>query len=260
MPAVLLIAAVFLIVSCKSKESPAAGLSAGPMQSDIRQCVKRQCLGEGECANFTISYLKFSGGDSAGTAAITESFRSFILSMVGGDSNIPFEAALDSAGTRFCAQYLQAKKDDPEMAFGYLFDLSSALLVNNPKIVTLEMSGSSFSGEAHPNSFATLVTYDMQNKGQVLPVTALVSDTTAILPMLEKAYKLSKGMTESGDISELLYPELTHLPLPANVAVVPEGIRFYYNDYEVASHAVGPADLVLSWAELGSLADQKKWF
>lgn len=258
--AALLSAAVLPFISCKLKETPAAKPSASPIQSETRQCMKRYCASDEHCANFSIYFPQFIGGDSATTNAVTESYRSFILSTVGGNPNLPFEVALDSAGIYFCNEFAQVIKENPEMPLGYDFTLVSNVLVNNPKIITLEMSGNSYTGGAHPNSFATLVTYDLQNKGTVLPVTAFVNDTTAVLPLLEKAYKQSKGMTETGKIAELLYPELTQLPLPRNIGIVPEGIRFYYSDYEVAPHAVGPADIILSWGQLGGLADQKKWF
>jgi hypothetical protein len=100
----------------------------------------------------------------------------------------------------------------------------------------------------------------MKNKGRVVPVTAMVSDTALVLPLIEKAYKKSKGLAETDPLTDMVYPELKRLPLPQNICVVQDGIRFYYNDYEVAPHAVGPADVVLTWEQLGSLADKKKWF
>ena len=47
--------------------------------------------------------------------------------------------------------------------------------------------------------------------------------------------------------------------MPANVGVVAEGIRFFYNAYEVAPYAVGAGDVLLTWDQLGALADKGKW-
>jgi hypothetical protein len=47
--------------------------------------------------------------------------------------------------------------------------------------------------------------------------------------------------------------------MPMQWCVVPEGVRFIYNPYEIAAYALGQTDITLTWAQLGSLADQKKW-
>jgi len=41
--------------------------------------------------------------------------------------------------------------------------------------------------------------------------------------------------------------------------VLPEGVRFIYNPYEVAAYAFGQTDILLTWAQLGTLADKSKW-
>jgi hypothetical protein len=245
--------------ACKPKETPVV-VQTLPAQSEMRQCHKQRCVQNNRCANYSVMFPQFSGGDPVAMKAISEMVHGFILSYVGGNNNLPFEVALDSAGIQFCEQFLQDQKENPGMELGYDLNLTSNLLVNNPKIMTVELACNNYTGGAHPTTTSNLATFDIQNKGKVVPVTAMITDTTAVLPMLEKAYKASKGMSESGNIGDLLYSPASKLTLPQNVCVIKEGIRFFYNEYEVAPYAVGSSDVTLTWEQLGALADRKKWF
>jgi hypothetical protein len=49
------------------------------------------------------------------------------------------------------------------------------------------------------------------------------------------------------------------LALPSNVCIIKEGVRFVYNPYEIMAYAYGMSDVVITWEELGKLADRAKW-
>jgi hypothetical protein len=259
LPAGLLGLAVLFQVSCTNESKKPETPANNSLKWDIRQASKKACVNDVQCANFQVYFPVFNGGDSLATQAISSAVQSLILSTVGGNAALPFEAALDSAGAVFCQQFVDFKRENPENELGYDLSVVTNVLLGNAKILSVEMSGSSYAGGAHPNSFATLVTFDLSRKGQPLLATEIISDTIALLPQLELAYKTSKGMDASGDITELLLQGVTKLPMPLNVCIVPEGVRFYYGDYEVAPHAIGPADLLLTWEQLGPLADKNKW-
>jgi hypothetical protein len=185
--------------------------------------------------------------------------QDYILSAVGGDAKFAFDVALDSAYTRFEEMYEQDRKDVPEIAMGYSTQISCAVSYSNKKVVTVQMEGYSFTGGAHGNPFGSITSYDCSQGGKPLEIKDFVQDTNAVRPLLEVAYKLSKGLKATDALTDVTYSEMTQLPMPANVGVAAEGIRFYYNAYEVAPYAVGPADIVLPWETLGTLADRKKW-
>jgi hypothetical protein len=44
-----------------------------------------------------------------------------------------------------------------------------------------------------------------------------------------------------------------------HAGIVREGIRFLYNPYDVASWAVGRTDVLLTWEQLGALAERTRW-
>ena len=244
------------IVSCKSKETS----TVAPLKADTAAFNKKFCIGDTLCATFSVTVPQLSGGNPAISTSINHSVQSFILSTVGANESLAFPVAMDSAATQFVNEFKQTRAENPDMIpMGYTMEIKGSSLLLNSKVATMHLDGYSFMGGAHPNPFTTIVSYNLVDSGKVLTVSALVSDTNAVRPLLEAGYKEAKGMKPEESIRDLLYPELEKLPMPANVAVLPQGLIFYYNAYEVAAYAVGPTEIVLTWEQLGGLADRKKW-
>ncbi len=250
---------VLVFLSCKP-QTPAPEKPV-PLKAENRQVSQKHCIGNDseQCATFTISYPVFSGGDSTVAKALNKSVEGYLLSVLGGNGDVPFTQALDSAGIVFIQSYKSDQAENPGRPGGYTTEITNKIPLLNPKVVTIEMDGYSFMGGAHPNPFALLVSYELAKGAKPLAVTDLVSDTNAVRPILEKAYKLTKGLKETDPLNDVVYSETKQLPMPANVGVTAEGIRFYYNAYEVAPYAVGVGDVLLTWEQLGTLADKAKW-
>lgn len=257
-----LAAAALFLSACKSKDSnasPAAAPSADTLRYEMRNFVKHHCVNDDQCADFNVIYPDLTGADSnPAAAAIKKAVSDRLVAGLGGNRNLSFELALDSAATAFINDFIQLKRDVPEQEMGQTMQVTGGVLVNNPKIATIRLDFNSFTGGAHPNSASAVMSFE-RTTGKELRATDMLSDTTALLPLLEKAYKEAKGLKASDHIGQLLLSEKDKLTLPVNIAVVPQGILFAYSDYEVSPHAVGPADIVLTWEQLGTLADRKKW-
>jgi len=258
LPALAAFCAIALMF-CKPKDN--VPQTATPMKAESSQFSKRHCANEskGQCAEFNIAYPVFSGGDTAVASALNKSVQNYLLSAVGGNGQSNFAQALDTAGQQFVQTYLDALQDNPDWIMGYSTEITDTVSFMNAKVVTIQLDGYSFTGGAHPNPFGLLVSYDLTKGAKPLEITDLVSDTNAVRPALEKAYKISKGLKETDPLGDMVYSELKQLTMPANVGIATEGIRFFYNAYEVAPYAVGATDILLTWEELGSLADRKKW-
>ncbi|MCC7465824.1 MAG: DUF3298 and DUF4163 domain-containing protein [Saprospiraceae bacterium] len=255
----LLICSLLLCFSCSTKEKPAEAKALLKTESSLFS--KRYCEDEakGICANFEVSYPIFSGGDSSVTTALNKSLQEFVVSAVGGNGQLPFALALDSASMQFFELFKMDVKERPEIAMEYATEIKDSIPFLNSKVATVQMDGYSYTGGAHPNPFTMLVSYDLTLGAKPLEVTDLVTDTNAVKPILEKAYKLSKGLKETDPLTEVVYQEIQQIPLSAQVALVSNGVVFFYNAYEIAPYAVGPSAVLLTWEQLGALADRKKW-
>lgn len=255
----LTVYSVIALISCKSKEKTPD--KPAKLQSENRQSVQKHCLDKAneQCAEFNITYPVFTGGDSTTTQALNQSVEGYLRSVVGGNPDLQFKQTLDSAGQAFIQMFLDDRKENPDMIAGYATEITHKVTLLNDKVVTLDMDGYSFTGGAHPNPFSMIVSFDLSKKGKPLEITDLVSDTNAVRPILEKAYKVSKGLKETDPLTDVAFEEIKQMPMPGNIGVSAEGIRFFYNVYEIAAYAVGEGDVLLTWEQLGPLADRKKW-
>lgn len=258
----ILLAPVFLLLSCENKTATigaAQSGAGGPLKSEFRSFVKRHCVNDEQCADYTIHYPTITEGDSALVSAVNKAICDRLIGGLGGNYHLPFEVALDSAGVKFIDDFIRMKREIPENTMNQMIQVTGSLLLNNEKVTTVKLDFYSFTGGAHPNISSGVMSFDLFKQARQLTPVEIFPDPNAVMPMLEKAYKENKGLKESDDVSTLLLDGLKKLPLPANVGIVPEGILFAYNDYEVAPHAVGPADIILTWEQLGGLADKKRW-
>lgn len=249
---------LLLLVACTSNNRSDAK-AMEPMKSETKTFNKKFCLTEDKCATFNVKLPEIIGGDSAVVQNVNHSVQGFILSTVGANISLPFPEAMDTAAAQFVSMFKQSMDENPDIPMGYSMEINGNTLLLNKKVATVHLDGYSFTGGAHPNPFTTIVSYDLIDGGKALDINELVSDTNAVRSMLEIGYKEAKGMKSEDNIRDLLYPEMDQLPMPANTAILPQGIIFYYNAYEVAPYAVGPTEVILSWEQLGELSDKTKW-
>ena len=232
------------------------------VQVEIRPMIKRHCVNDDQCAQFQIYFPQFTGGDSTTMLQVSSTVQGYIMSMVGAITSLPFEVALDSAGAVYCNRFLNEKRKNLNMMDSYVMNLSSSVLVNNSKTITVEMTMVNSVGHQPSQITSIRSTFALQERGRLMRLKDLVSpaDSTLITNLLEKAYKQSKGKPESARIGDLLFGGMTKLPISERVCVIPEGIRFFYPKGDVAPDQFGDADLVLTWDQLGKAADKKRWF
>ncbi|MEZ4965589.1 MAG: DUF4163 domain-containing protein [Saprospiraceae bacterium] len=252
--------AVFYL-SCHSKQGNTnanAAPAADTLRYEMRSFVKHYCVNDEQCADFNIIYPDIVIKDSSAAEWIRQALQERILAGVGAESGPSLVTSLDSAAARFIDEFVQLKRDFPQQEAGHTMQMTGSVLFNTPKAVTFRLDFNWYTGGAHPNAAVAIISFD-RGTGRELPITALLTDTNAVRPMLEAAYKKDKGLDPTDDITQLLYPGLEHLPMPVNAGIVPEGIIFAYSDYEVAPHAVGPMETILSWEQLEALADRQRW-
>jgi len=255
-----LFAAVTFFPGCeekKPKPTPSPLVSVNMVEKKSRKCVS-----DSVCAEVSLRYPILTGGDNTSAVnAINDSLQKMALAGIVANPNLTIEQAFDSAQVNLFALLQEQMKQAPDWGAGFFKSLETKSLLNTPKFVSFGMNASGFEGGAHPYYFGALASYDL-NTGKSVELIDAVRDTSALRPMLEKGFLDAKKQSPADDtlkLSDLLFPEIGRLPVSANFCLVPEGIRFFYNPYEVASWAVGPTEITLTWEQLGSLADRKKW-
>jgi hypothetical protein len=86
----------------------------------------------------------------------------------------------------------------------------------------------------------------------------LIKDRTKLNKRVEQKFREINEIGPHDNLNEKGFFWDGKFQLPANIGLVPEGVQFFYNSYEIAAYAVGPTEFVLTWEELGDLLDLSK--
>jgi hypothetical protein len=231
--------------------------------TDTAIAVER-CVTPASCASVRLRLPRLrvaagvASGDSAALAQVLAALEDSIRTLAGVPAGRAPAAHVDAVATRLHRDLRAHLRQSPDWGGGYLREVTARVVWASAQVLTVEVEETGFTGGAHGQYEAALRSYDVRT-GAVIPVTAVVADTAALVPLLEAGFARAKA--DSGGapppLAELLYPEVKRLPVPVNAGLVETGVRFLYNPYDVASWAVGRTDVLLTWAQLG--VDPRRW-
>jgi len=260
--ATVLCAGAFL--ACQQTSTPPVP-NAASVTVTMTKVRKEKCIRDSVCATLDLSYPVLTGGANAATTkSINDSILAFVYLATEADPAWPQPEVFDSAAQKMFVMLQEdaAIRGTDGIQMSFSNELKSKVVWQTNKYLSLEMDTWSFSGGAHGMYGTLLETFDL-NTGKPLLLTDIVKDTTALRPLLEKGFVEAKKVDAPDmakmTLADFLLSEFKQLPMPVIYCIVPEGLRFVYNPYEVAPYAVGQTDILLTWAQLGGLADKGKW-
>lgn len=266
---VLLSSAFMVLSSCQSeqksdkKEVKTPVFSFKKTQQQFKKA-SEGCQGDSsECASIEIDYTQFQENTPA-FQRINDSILYYVKTTLSlEDSKISPLVSLEDLGNRFIQDYneytaeakIRAEEDnsDPWIT---PWDIETTVQVNyeSPQAVSLTMSNYAYTGGAHPNSNVTLLTYSSIT-GKPIKIKDLIKNRTKFNKLAEQKFRETNEIAPQDNLNDKGFFWDGKFQLPANIGLVPEGLYFFYNSYEIAAYAVGPTDFVLTWEELGDLVD-----
>lgn len=134
-------------------------------------------------------------------------------------------------------------------------EISSDVIYQSPKFISLATSIYSFTGGAHPNSYLVYKTYDLQTGSRVTMNDLLIEGFEEKLnPAAEIEFRMNHEILPSSKLSDAGYFfEEDKFVLNDNFAVMDGSLLFYFNPYEIASYAQGPDELQINLSDYKSL-------
>lgn len=156
--------------------------------------------------------------------------------------------SLNAAMAGLEREFMILVKNEPQYANGWFTEVDIKPEVVNDYLV-LKSTVSSFLGGAHPNSYLKLDVYSLNTYNKI-DWTEMVTDTTGFKSLAEAKFIQAKGLKAGCDYAaEGYWFTDNKFELPDNFAVTKDGLYFYYNTYEIASHANGPTELLVTFKE-----------
>ncbi|TLV01261.1 DUF3298 and DUF4163 domain-containing protein [Dyadobacter luticola] len=175
-------------------------------------------------------------------------------------ANPAAKTSLKGAYQVFEKNYLDFKKSAPDAPGCWQVELKGDTVMVTNKVLFYQIDNYAFTGGAHPNSFLSYHAFDTTT-GDETPMSKFVSDSTALLKLVEKKFREIEKLTPGANLEDAGYFLLNHqFFLPANYVFTREGILFNYNPYEIAAYVRGHINFVIPYSELKGIVKQESVF
>lgn len=123
-----------------------------------------------------------------------------------------------------------------------------------PGLLTFSIQQSAYTGGAHPNTQLVYLVLDPGTAEQVGLDSVLVPGARPrLVALVERVFRNARGMAADSSFADAGFWFKDRFELTPNWALMPNGLRFYYNAYEVAPFALGPTTADVPWSELGDI-------
>jgi hypothetical protein len=184
---------------------------------------------------------------------LVDSVRSFVGGFVLASiaEGKPVRSFEELAG-ELAKGYMELRKEFPEYRQDWYFQRRVEVTADTCGLVSLKGTEDSYLGGAHPNQAVRLVTILASSGGVVRLADCLVPGSDVRLrEIVEGEFRKARRLTPDEDLEAAgFWFRDGKFSLPANFAVEPAGLLFYYNDYEIAPHSLGPTEVRVPFSAL----------
>ena len=163
--------------------------------------------------------------------------------------------SLDSIAQQFFDDYDKLVIQDSDYIIPWTVETEGMVLSQSPRLVAIQLANYSSTGEAHPNTYTTLLNFDVFT-GKKLELSELIKDKEQLEVLVEEKFRTIHNIGPKEDLNEAGFFWDRDFYLPANIAYTDEGLYLYYNAYEAASYAVGATEIKLTNEELEGLLNE----
>lgn len=178
---------------------------------------------------------------------VSDSIHKLLLkefsSIFSTDSLANFNS-FDAICNDFIAQYKEFLNEDSN-SFPWEATATAYVDYQTPKIVNIYLDFYSFTGGAHGYSAMRSFFIDAKT-GKQIKTEDLFTDIKNFTKFAEEKFRKQQNIPKKANINETGYwftDEKFHLP--KNIFLSKKGIRLIYNQYEIASYAEGPIELLI---------------
>lgn len=245
-------ACAILTVSCNSQSGKG---SAIVFEERVFNMQSASCQTDStRCAEVKTTYPMAIEGNAEVMRIINDSIMFHLCQSISPFAESPEQVSLnlEEAAATFIGEYQYFISEEPEYEIGWALETNGQVLHQSPKYISIELSNYSFTGGAHPNSYTTYLNFDAKTGAKVDPIE-LVADVKRLMQLAEARFKAAREMPADANLIEEGFFWDGAFVLPQNVAIVENGLQFYYNPYEVAAYVMGPTEFIVTFEEMGDI-------
>ncbi len=165
-----------------------------------------------------------------------------------------FEELIEEIST----EYKDVITEFPDYKAAWSLEISSDIIYQTEKFISVATTIFSYTGGAHPNSSLVYKSYDL-NSGKAIELEDILIDNykDELYRSAEIEFRMNHEIPPSRSLSTAGFIfENDEFRLNNNFAIIDNSLVFYFNDYEIASYAQGPSELELKLTDYVNLIDE----
>lgn len=149
----------------------------------------------------------------------------------------------------FVSRYDKMLAENPGEPFGWTTEVTGKIKHQSVQVINFEISHYTFTGGAHGYGALESLMIDPLT-GKKIPNSKLFKDENAFRTFAEKIFRIKNKIPFGKSLNENMFMfENDKFQLPENYFFTDGGLLLYYNQYEIASYAQGPQQLLLTYQE-----------
>ena len=214
------------------------------------------CADSTDCTSFYVSYPVFSKKRTSNAAI--DRLNDEVYDLVDSDG-MTLEVVADGFFDDY-EKYLEQRRkialeenDSTMLSYvsAWYFSAECAVVVNAPTMVVVRMDYSRYEGGAHGMYGSLYGNYDVAS-GKGYSLYDVFTDTVALAQRITEKFIERYQVDDQVPLWDQGYfvDDEDVLPIAENFALLPQGVLFYYNVYEIAAYAAGPQYVIMSYEEL----------
>lgn len=237
------LAAVALVPAFASVRMPRGPLSFGMHRYEQRSQLNTKTSWKCEYPIFEHS----PAGDS-----INAGILKVIVSRTPSFEEQPVAKTIEEAAAAFIKEAEESQRGEKENVFPWESEVSGQVLLDQPGIVTVSIHSYTFTGGAHGMSVTSCLVFDTHTGKQLTLDDLFISGYQGKLDrLIGQRYRQMRGMAPdeplNGEKGGLFEDRIAHND---NFALTGSGIRFLYNQYDIAPYAAGQIEIELPFSNL----------
>jgi len=209
---------------------------------------------ERACARVVLEYpvVASAPGGPEAASAIARAIAEPVLRSLDEQAEV---VAPELLAERFVADFAVFDREHPGRT-GWSLERHASVVMSTAEVLSVEVAEYSYTGGAHPNALVTLLCLS-PGTGRPLALSELLvmGFEEPLRVLAEERFRRARQLAPDASLAEEgFWFDEDRFQLNANWLVAPEGLRFFFDAYEIAPYVFGPTELVVEREALRALA------
>ena len=230
---------LFFLVCISCKKDASTILISESFSEEYRG----DCTGN-NCAQVSIDFIKIKG-DSEVATQINFTTGNFIIYFLNSNFDRKIKATtISEAAEQFLENYENDKKEYPDLS-PYQAEVSMSVSYTSPEILSVRAEYYTYSGGAHGNMITEFLNFNPKT-GSLLTTSTLFENKTGFTDLAEQLFRVENKIAPNENINSTgFWFDKDTFYLPDSIGFSESAVLLIYNQYEIASYADGPIELLI---------------